>query len=796
MQGRSRRTATFSMDTKEKSIIEAQKYEIDKKQIYDFYGKKPKTERKYNVIKKQIAFGRDIAFKKIDPNKKYSNYSVFRELLQKEIDIEDIKAEIEQAKLLVNLSENNRDEFYQYFHFDRVDYLIQGESPTQIGIGMKGDALYTKNSDDSRKKQMTDIVLTVNDFIRKCKMLRKKREEDDNNEKAKTFKIFSDLNIPSNKFEAMDSSLGNKNRLNNKYFLMKQSLIRCFNREERFIHYNHLIKESYIKEAPDSLNIKTKDKYSSKYFDLMFSQREEAHYKKIDNFFSQYDITSLKLKDEEAEFYGKIYGILCKNNYMKFLSYLYSKNDIFKFIYDEFADKDAAISNLSLESSLASQIQYKIDGKNQNTLTGSESFSDNKIKQKELGITSESNKKDTPSELSEDDKDKSIDNAAKKLELLQQISNSYVYIKIGFLNKNIKKRYIKDFFTEDDDDDDDLYEEKEDSNKDKQFIKYLIDCIKEPIDDVLLINSGKILKIMDSKLNTFLEQKMSKVLIVKINRDKIKSIINENIQNQESFQNEYYICQAKKEQKKEFYLFKLGVKNINLFDNRLKDNFNTKDFKDFIDTLQKEKDKDKEKEKKAKKKESLKKPKKAKEDSDKEKSEESSKNKEKNIINVSNERGSKKSEEPTKKEDSPIPSDFNPNPLDSSNEKNQASIMNDSSDENTPSKLEKIIKDSNIKKTSKYQSEHKNYEFVNGDEKLYFEIIKGELRCKSNNQKMIKFSLNEITPQKVEEDKEHSCYKLEIKKGKNTAFTILNQDKQNLENFYFDLIAAKKEFGY
>ena len=102
----------------------------------------------------------------------------------------------------------------------------------------------------------------------------------------------------------------------------------------------------------------------------------------------------------------------------------------------------------------------------------------------------------------------------------------------------------------------------------------------------------------------------------------------------------------------------------------------------------------------------------------------------------------------------------------------------------------------NIKKTSKYQSEHKNYEFVNDNEKLYFEIIKGELRCKSNNKKMEKFPLNEITPQKVEEDKEHSCYILEIKKGKSVAFRILNQDKTNLENFYFDLIEAKKIFGY
>ena len=65
-----------------------------------------------------------------------------------------------------------------------------------------------------------------------------------------------------------------------------------------------------------------------------------------------------------------------------------------------------------------------------------------------------------------------------------------------------------------------------------------------------------------------------------------------------------------------------------------------------------------------------------------------------------------------------------------------------------------------------------------------------------DKEKEEKFPLNEITPQKVEEDKEHSCYILEIKKGKSVAFRILNQDKTNLENFYFDLIEAKKIFGY
>ena len=122
------------------------------------------------------------------------------------------------------------------------------------------------------------------------------------------------------------------------------------------------------------------------------------------------------------------------------------------------------------------------------------------------------------------------------------------------------------------------------------------------------------------------------------------------------------------------------------------------------------------------------------------------------------------------------------------NENSNASIVNpDSSEESAPGKIQKVIKNSNIKNTSKYQSEHKNYEFMIDNIKYSFDIIKGELRCKPYNKPMFKYSLSEISPRKVEEDKEHSCYKLEIKKGKNVIFTILNEDKVNLENFYYDL---------
>ena len=643
---------------------------------------------------------------------------------------------------------------------------------------------------------MTDVAVAVDDFIRKCKMLRRKKEEEENNDKTKTFKIYSDLNIPSNKWYAIDSFFSNKNRLNNKYYQEKQSLIKCFNREERFINYNKLIKQSYIGETPDSLQTQTKDKYSSYYLDLIFSKRDEEEFEQIDKFFDKYNISSLKLKNEESDFYGKIYSILCKNNYMKFLSYLYSKNDIFKFIYDEFSDKDAVENNFSLDSSLASHVQYKLEGKNlnqnqnQSSMAISDSFSDNKIRQKELGIGPDNLKKDNKNvdinikaEISDDEKN---EEKTKKNEILEQIANSYIYIKIGFLNKIIKENLIVEFFqdfNEISSSEDNSEEEKEKnkenedkkSKKEQKFIKLLTECSSNPIDNILLINSGKKLKIIDNKYNTILENKMSKIIISKISKDTIKKT-------QVDFVKvDYYLLQIKKQGKKEYYLFKIAHKNVSAFDHQTKENFDMVKIKDFISHLKQDKTnkKNQKKEKKSKK---------EKRKSDKEK-----------IILKQEENKENKNEEEAK-DMGQTPSDFTPKIESFSSEAHRTSILKDENEEdsNDPAlaKIEKVMLDSNAKKTSKFQSEHKNYDFIIDNEKLSFDIIKGELRCKQNNKQMKKFQLNEISPQKVEEDKEHSCYKLEIKKGKNIAFRIINQDKTTLENFYNDLIEAKKICGY
>ena len=135
-------------------------------------------------------------------------------------------------------------------------------------------------------------------------------------------------------------------------------------------------------------------------------------------------------------------------------------------------------------------------------------------------------------------------------------------------------------------------------------------------------------------------------------------------------------------------------------------------------------------------------------------------------------------------------SSFNKDEIES--DKNSASILNDDSD----NKIENLIKIENIKKTSEYQREHKIYEFNIDNENYYFDIYQGQLRCKINNENNKSYELNNIFPENVEEDKEPSCFRLFIKKGKKIAFKLYHHDKTYLDNFYNDIIKTKQQFGY
>ena len=800
MKALKRKTATFIQNPKEKYIIDAQQYELDEKQIYDFYSIIPKEIPKYNVIKKQVAFGKDTVHKKLDKNKKFSNYTIFRDLMQKELDIEDIKSDIEQVKLLLNKSENTRYKFYSYFRLDRADH-IKSKDNTNKFINIR-----TKQGQNINSIKNNE-ALPYNDFLRKCIMLRRKREDEDNKEKQKSFTIYSDFDVKSTKFDAINF-LVNKNKLSEKYYQQKQKLIKCYNREERFVNFNKLIKQSVIQEAPDSLKENTKDKYSSNYFDSIYDKREETFYKKIDNFFAKYEITNYKLKNEESDFYGKIYGILCKNNYLKFLSFLYSKNDIFKYIYDQFSDKDAINMESSIEENILKNNNLSLSDNNSDI---NAPFSGGISRQKELGNNLFFGQKKLNGEidlnnLDEEKKDENSVQSERNKNFMDLIINNYSYIKIGFINEIIKFKYIKEFF-ENEENEEDEDDENRNNKKDNRFYQnYLKKCAKEPLNNILLITRNKKFIIMDNKLTKLFERKMSDITFIKISKDYLKILLDNKIKSlypSEGEPSEYYLLENKiDKEKKEYYLFKIPKKNIQSFDKQMIDNkFSFFKIKDFLDQLgiqnnsldkqdnitnkDKEKEKEEENEKESFKEEIKDKLKsiKPKEDTveEKEKSEktENSEKSEKEEI-----------KEEQKEEQFAKPSSFNQDEIES--EKYSASILNDDDD----NQIEDLMKTENIKKSLDYQREHKNYEFEINHQKYFFDIYQGQLRCKKNNSNIKTYELYEINPNNVEEDKEHSCYKIYIYKGNKLIYKIYSQDKNNLDNFYDDIIKTKKQFDF
>ena len=146
--------------------------------------------------------------------------------------------------------------------------------------------------------------------------------------------------------------------------------------------------------------------------------------------------------------------------------------------------------------------------------------------------------------------------------------------------------------------------------------------------------------------------------------------------------------------------------------------------------------------------------------------------------------------EEQKEEQFAKPSSFNQDEIES--EKYSASILNDDDD----NQIEDLMKTENIKKSLDYQREHKNYEFEINHQKYFFDIYQGQLRCKKNNSNIKTYEFYEINPNNVEEDREHSCYKIYIYRGNKLIYKIYSQDKNNLDNFYDDIIKTKKQFDF
>jgi hypothetical protein len=284
--------------------LDAHMYEIDKTKLKDIY-KNERIKKKYNIVEKKLIYR--VENDNSNEKKYFSNFRYFREYLSNGFDSHDITDEIKDIKELLKYSKSLRENLGKYYELENED-----------------------------KKTY------FSKFIKMCKLLTLKDEKAE--ERNTTgFKIYSELEKPSDIY----SFTLNENALNNHLINTKRLLTEGYNNEIQLHNFAKNYKSS-------SGVLEVKKSLQNEYINSIFRSRDDEAFCNIDSFMSTYGI-SQRVNLHEKDLYENIYTILSRCKYMNFLSFLYSKNDIFKFVYDDFVLRKIGIPN-SLEDVKLSRI--------------------------------------------------------------------------------------------------------------------------------------------------------------------------------------------------------------------------------------------------------------------------------------------------------------------------------------------------------------------------------------------------------------------------------------------------------
>jgi hypothetical protein len=316
---------------------DAHLYEIDKEKLKTIYDVPKKRKFQYEIVERKIIFANDnkglqssIHSKEEIEKNYFSNYKFFREYLTTGFESEETKTEISEIKNLIENSKTIRENL--------MKHLNLGKETTDV----------SSNNYESRGSRKSSGILQkskfLNNFAKMCKLLTIKNKETQP-ENSSVFKLYSELDNPSDIY----SFSVNENFLSNKFLNFKKKLTQSYYKEEFFTNFAknyhpsssgdiNLKSSISSKNLTENLSPEIRVKIPVDYIDSIFRPRESEAFFNIDSFMSNYG-TSHKAHLNEKDLYENVYGILSKCNHANFLSFLYSKNDLFKFIYDEFAKR-------------------------------------------------------------------------------------------------------------------------------------------------------------------------------------------------------------------------------------------------------------------------------------------------------------------------------------------------------------------------------------------------------------------------------------------------------------------------
>lgn len=448
---------------KEKTIVD---YEIDKKKLKHFYCMKDRKKNPYTIIQKKILFSKENCINSKDKRKQYSDYLTFRYLTTSGYEKEEMKNEIASGLTMLKYSQSLRKELMTTLNIQKL--LISLNTSSEPNTIQQSNTNSNIKLIQSKLKKAINTVKITDEVFKKCHLLKYKSQQDNIDLYKTEFKLYCHLEQ-----QCFESSMTQISKLNLHFFNQKEKILRAYNREKVLLDYiKQCNDEDKVKITVDNMNQEIKDQFSMEIIYSIYHPRENGFYYKYDSFMEYYTITPAKVKNNERDLYDHIYSILFKCNYSNFLSFLYSKNNLFKFIYNEFSDKDAGGDYTNIYEQIEESFQQekekdKDKDKEKQALQNSDQL---KIQDMHQIFNHEKNNKQN-----------SI--------LLDEMLGSNICLQIGIVPDAINEESLNKFKNK-------IVE----SNRNDNFLNKVIQCQNLEFDSIFIMKN-EIIKIYNPKLN-------------------------------------------------------------------------------------------------------------------------------------------------------------------------------------------------------------------------------------------------------------------------------------------------------
>lgn len=353
----------------------------------DIFGKK-KFPREYNLIQRKIIFSTKLDYSsnksnnrisnstinknnylntqdnlvlKLEREKKYlSNYKFFRDFLSSNFESTEIKTELFETKSLLENSKKLREEIEKYLNQSSLkedqDFFLQkdkqedivGKNINNTNKSFRGDSNLNNINNNNNNK--------LSSLLQNFKLL-KMKDKYDNSKQEDFFRFYSELDYPIDIY----SMISNDNAMQNKFLYFHKKLTKSYYQEQFFSEYA----SEYNKplKSKNSISPEIRMRIPVEYIDHFFKSRGNETFASLDAFMVKYD-REHNVSLREKDLLENIYGILSKCDSSNFLSFLYSKNEEFRYIYDAFAHSNSSKSLEGLDlSGISNDSEIKVESK-------------------------------------------------------------------------------------------------------------------------------------------------------------------------------------------------------------------------------------------------------------------------------------------------------------------------------------------------------------------------------------------------------------------------------------------------